>query len=89
MFVSDAHLYVQREVNWKSLLALRFTNHRRRKSLMRRVRRDLRTALPFVALVFTFVVTLATAEFANSAKPRVSQAGQMQIAMHLPPPLVR
>jgi len=69
MFVSDAHLFVPREVRWKRILAIRWTGSRRRKSLMRRIRRDARMLLPIAALVFTFAMSVATAEIATIVVP--------------------
>jgi hypothetical protein len=69
MFVSDAHLYVPREIRWSRVLAVRFTAMRRRKPLARRLMRDVRAMLPVAGLVMTFAVTVATAEFTSIAVP--------------------
>lgn len=69
MFVSDAHLFVPREIRWSRVLAVRFSALRRRKSLARRLKRDLRAALPVAALVFTFASTMVTAELATLLMP--------------------
>ena len=62
MFVSDAHLFVPREIRWNRVLAIRFSALRRRKSLRRRIMRDLRKVLPVLGLALTFAATLATTE---------------------------
>ncbi len=69
MFVSDAHLFVPREIRWTPIMALRFSAARRRKSLARRLKRDIRVVLPVFALVFTFAMTVMTAEFAKIVVP--------------------
>lgn len=69
MFVSDAHLFVPREIRWKRVLAIRWTATRRRKSILRRIRRDARMLLPVAALVFTFAMSVVTAEFATIIVP--------------------
>ncbi|MDH4017392.1 MAG: hypothetical protein OEV20_08635 [Actinomycetota bacterium] len=75
MFVSDAHLFVPREIRWSRVLAVRFTSMRRRKPLMRRLMRDVRVLLPIAGLVFTFVATVLTAEIATLAVPTGSDQG--------------
>ncbi len=69
MFVSDAHLFVPREIRWTPIMALRYTASRKRKSLMRRLKRDIRMVLPALALACTFAVTLATTELAIIVVP--------------------
>lgn len=82
MFVSDAHLFVPREIRWKPIMAIRWASSRRRKRLMRRVMRDVRVALPVVALVATFVVTIFVAELATVMVPTGSGHGPVATALH-------
>jgi len=69
MFVSDAHLFVPREIRWSRVMAVRFSATRRRKSLARRLKRDLRVLLPVLTLAFTFATTVVTAELATILVP--------------------
>ena len=82
MFVSDAHLFVPREILWKPILAIRFASARRRKRFMRRVMRDVRTSLPFAALIVTFAMTVFAAELATVIVPTTSAHGPMMTALH-------
>lgn len=75
MFVSDAHLYVPREIRWSRVLAVRFTAMRRRKPLRRRFMRDLRKLLPIIGLALTFAATVATAELTTLAVPTGGDQG--------------
>lgn len=82
MFVSDAHLFVPREIRWTPIMAIRFATARRRKSLMRRLMRDVRMSLPLVALIFTFAMTIFTAQLATVMVPATSSHGPMMTALH-------
>jgi len=82
MFVSDAHLFVPREIRWKPIMAIRFASARRRKRLMRRLMRDVRMSLPLVALLFTFAMTVFIAQLATVMIPATSGHGPMMTALH-------
>jgi hypothetical protein len=82
MFVSDAHLFVPREIRWKPILAIRFASARRRKRFMRRVMRDVRASLPFAALLFTFAMTVLVAQLATVIVPTNAAHGPMMAALH-------
>jgi len=82
MFVSDAHLFVPREIRWKPIMAIRFASARRRKSLKRRLMRDVRTSLPFAALLLTFALTIFTAQLATVIVPVTSDHGPVLTALH-------
>ena len=83
MFVSDAHLFVPREIRWKPIMAIRFTSARRRKRLTRRLMRDVRVSLPMVALAVTFVLSIFFAELATTVMaPTGPEHGPMATALH-------
>ena len=82
MFVSDAHLFVPREIRWKPILAIRFASSRRRKRFVRRLMRDVRMSLPFVALIFTFAMTVFAAQLATVMVPTNAAHGPMMTALH-------
>lgn len=77
MFVSDAHLFVPKQIRWSPILAIRASSARRRKSLMRRLKRDLRIVLPVAALAVTFALTVAVVEIAAMAGPTSAQQSPM------------
>ena len=82
MFVSDAHLFVPREIRWTPIMAVRFATARRRKRFMRRLMRDVRMGLPVVALVATFLLTVFAAELATVMVPTGSEHGPVVTALH-------
>ena len=82
MFVSDAHLFVPREIRWKPIMAIRFASARRRKRFMRRVMRDVRMGLPLAALILTFAMTIFAAQLATVIVPTSSSHGPMMTALH-------
>jgi len=82
MFVSDAHLFVPREIRWKPIMAIRFAAARRRKGLKRRLMRDVRMSLPFLALLLTFALTVLSTQLATVIAPAASGHGPVLTALH-------